>query len=116
MNQDNFPILQKSSEMNNNPQVFPRKCVVSGVGMNAGYLVYDCETVATEADLIKFLRSSEPDVWRDLSDDFVLRDAYENEEYFYTEWEELDDLDELYLADGTPCNVLGIPTEESAQK
>ncbi len=107
---------EESTEIKNKPEVFPRKCVVSGVGMNAGYIVYDSDTVATESDLIKFLRRCDPETWHDCSDDFVLREAYETEEYFYTEWEELDDLDELYLADGTPCNVLGIPTVETAQK
>jgi hypothetical protein len=58
----------------------------TGKGINEGYVVGDGEMYfETEKALIKYLRENEEDS-KDLSDDFILKDGYDNEMYYYTEW------------------------------
>ena len=45
-----------------------------------------------EDDLVDYMRKQDPDMWEDVSDDFLLRDGYENEDYYYTEWTDIDDM------------------------
>lgn len=81
---------------------FARKCSVTGKGMNDGYVFNDGEMYFyNESDLIVFLRGREDN--NDLSDDFLLKEAYDNEEYYYTEWDEVDE-DEWYDAEGNEFN------------
>jgi hypothetical protein len=81
---------------------FARKCSVTGQGMNDGYVFNDGEMYfKNEEDLIVFLRSREDN--NDLSDDFLLKEAYDQEEYYYTEWDEIDE-DEWYDAEGNEFN------------
>jgi len=75
------------------PKLFPRRCDECRKGMSQGYVFGDCDTFCdacafdTEADRKAF------------------EDNYDEEgDSYYTEWEELDDL-ENYLADGTPVPV-----------
>jgi len=78
---------------------FARRCDATGKGINEGYVVGDGELYfASKDDLINHLRSRGG--MEDLSDEFILNEAYELEEYYYTEWEEIDD-DEWYDADGS---------------
>lgn len=78
---------------------FARRCDVTGRGINEGYVVNDGELHFSEIkDVINWLRSRGG--MEGLSDEFILDEAYNNEEYYYTEWEELDD-DHHYLEDGT---------------
>ncbi len=70
--------------------------------MNDGYVFNDGEMYFyNESDLVLFLRNREGN--NDLSDDFLLKEAYDQEEYYYTEWNEVDE-DEWYDADGNEFN------------
>ena len=67
---------------------FARICSVTGEGMNDGYVYRDGEMYFKyESDLVAHLRSQDESS-SDLSDEFILSEAYELEEYYYTEWEE----------------------------
>jgi len=67
---------------------YARQCSITGEGMNEGYLVNDDTYVKYEADLIKLIRSWNVDEYNELSDEFILNEAYDNEEYFWTAWED----------------------------
>lgn len=67
---------------------YARQCSITGEGMNEGYLVGDCTCVKYEADLIKLIRSWNVDEYNELSDEFILTESYNNEEYFWTLWED----------------------------
>ena len=78
---------------------FARRCDATGFGIKKGYVVGDGELHFSEIKfVINWLRSRGG--MEGLSDEFILEEAYNNEEYYYTEWEELDD-DHHYLYDGT---------------
>jgi len=69
---------------------FARRCDATGKGINAGYVIGDGELYFSEVEhLIGWLRSRGG--MEGLSDEFILSEAYNEEEYYYTEWEELDD-------------------------
>ena len=72
--------------------LWARKCAVTGEGMSAGYVVFEDVTIRNEDELIDYMRKEDPDMWDDVSDDFLLRDGYENGDYYYTEWTDLDDM------------------------
>ena len=67
---------------------YARQCSITGEGMNQGYLVGDCTPVKYEKDLIALIRSWNVDENNELSDEFILTESYNNEEYFWTEWED----------------------------
>jgi hypothetical protein len=67
---------------------YARKCSITGEGMNEGYLVGDCTPVKYEKDLIALIRSWNVDENNELSDEFILTESYNNEEYFWTVWED----------------------------
>ena len=69
---------------------FARRCDVTGRGMNEGYVVGDGELYfSEEKHLIEWLRSRGG--MDDLSNEFILKEAYELSEYYYTEWDEIDE-------------------------
>ena len=69
---------------------FARRCDATGRGMNEGYVVGDGERYFSEKQhLIDWLRSRGG--MDELSDEFILNESYELEEYYYTEWEEVDE-------------------------
>lgn len=77
---------------------FARRCDATGRGMNEGYVVNDGELYfSNEEHLINWIRSRGG--MEGLSNEFILDEAYNLEEYYYTEWEELDD-DIFYDEDG----------------
>ena len=77
---------------------FARRCDATGRGMNEGYVVNDGELYfSNEEHLINWIRGRGG--MEGLSDEFILNEAYNEEEYYYTEWEELDD-DIFYDEDG----------------
>jgi hypothetical protein len=89
---------------------FARKNSVTGKGMNEGYVFNDGEKYfETEKELITFLRSRE-EVLSELTNEFILKESYDLEEYYYTTWEE----DENYYdEDGneyTNCHDCGEET------
>jgi hypothetical protein len=77
---------------------YARKCDATGRGMNEGFVVGDGELYFSEEQhLIDWLRSLGG--MEGLSDEFILKESYEQDEYYYTEWEEHDD-DMYYDEDG----------------
>ena len=67
---------------------YARRCDITGEGMNEGYIVDEgMMHVKYEKDLIALIRSWGVDENNELSDDFILSESYENEEYYWTEWE-----------------------------
>jgi hypothetical protein len=67
---------------------FARQCSATGEGMNNGYVYRDGEMYFKyEPDLIAHLRSLD-EYSSNLSDEFILNEAYNFEEYYYTEWED----------------------------
>ena len=84
-----------------------RKDSATGKGMNEGYCCNDGEAYfENETDLIKWLRDRNVDEYNELSDEFLLKEAYECEEYYYTEWD-IEDSDYYYeeQADGTLIEI-----------
>tara|TARA_R100000781_G_scaffold99051_1_gene62668 strand:+ start:81 stop:359 length:279 start_codon:yes stop_codon:yes gene_type:complete len=69
-------------------RLWARQCSITGEGMNEGYLVNDDTCVKYESDLIALIRSWNVDEHNELSDDFILTESYNNEEYFWTAWED----------------------------
>lgn len=71
---------------------FARKCSATSVGMNEGYVVNDGdEYFANKSDLVKWLRDRNVDEYNELSDEFLLNEAYSLEEYYWTEWYDEED-------------------------
>jgi hypothetical protein len=73
---------------------FARKCSVTGEGMNEGFVIGDGDFyIKYEKDLITFLRDNNefPRENESLSDDFIMDEAYNLGEYYYTEWEDEND-------------------------
>lgn len=71
---------------------FARKCSATSVGMNEGYVVNDGEEYfANESDLVKWLRDRNVDEYNELSDEFLLKEAYDLEEYYWTGRDDEDD-------------------------
>jgi len=67
---------------------YARRCDITGEGMNEGYIVDEgMMHVKYEKDLIALIRSWGVDENSELSDDFILSESYENEEYYWTEWD-----------------------------
>lgn len=74
---------------------FPRRCDATGVGMHVGFVVYDGEHhFSEEKYLIEFLRANGYDDPH-MSDAMLLEDAFNNDDYYHTEWD-IDDCDEWY--------------------
>ena len=71
---------------------FARKCDVTGRGMNEGYCFGDGEMYA--CDETSALLIAKEYGYNNLDD------AYDNDAYYYTEWDEIDD-DEWYDEDGS---------------
>lgn len=79
---------------------FARKCSATGKGINEGYCVNDGDFYfSEESQLVKWLRDRDVDGTNELSDEFILKEAYQLEEYYYTEWD-AEDEDEWYDEDG----------------
>ena len=76
---------------------FARRCDATGRGINEGYVVGDGDLYFSEEKyLIEHLRSRG---WMDGLDEFILKEAYLSDEYYYTEWDEVDE-DDWYDEDG----------------
>jgi hypothetical protein len=89
------------------PRKWARVDTATGKGMNEGFCVQDGEAYfESETDLIKYLREQNVDGNKELSDDFILAEAYQLEEYYYTEWD-IEDSDYYYeeQADGTLIEI-----------
>jgi hypothetical protein len=89
------------------PRKWARVDTATGKGMNEGFCVQDGEAYfESETDLIKYLREQNVDGNKELSDDFILAEAYQLEEYYYTEWN-IEDSDYYYeeQLDGTLIEI-----------
>jgi hypothetical protein len=89
------------------PRKWARIDTATGKGMNEGFCVNDGDAYfENETDLIKYLREQNVDGNKELSDDFILAEAYQLEEYYYTEWD-VEDSDYYYeeQADGTLIEI-----------
>jgi hypothetical protein len=77
---------------------FARIDTATGRGMNEGYCVNDgVAYFENESDLIAYLRNEcNVDENNELSDEFILNEAYNVETYYYTEWD-ADDEDTYYI-------------------
>jgi hypothetical protein len=49
------------------------------------------EYFANKSDLVKWLRDRNVDEYNELSDEFLLEEAYSLEEYYWTEWYDEED-------------------------
>ena len=84
-----------------NSKKYARKCSLTGNGMNSGYVVREGEMyIKDEENLIALLRKVEKESNKEydkdiaegrLTDDFLLKDYYEAEYYYHTEWEDKND-------------------------
>ena len=71
---------------------FARKCSFLGKGMNAGYVFRNGEMYfKREKDLLDHLRGLGDANYNDATDEFILNEAYNVGDYYYTEWEDEDD-------------------------
>jgi len=67
---------------------YARQCDITGEGMNDGYVVGDGEMhIKYEKDLIALIRSWGVDENNELSDDFILNESWQHEEWYWTQWE-----------------------------
>ena len=83
---------------------FARKCSATGKGMNEGYCVNDGDLYFSEEQhLVKWLRDRNVDETSELSDEYILNEAYQLDEYYWTEWD-AEDEDEWYDNDGNEFN------------
>jgi hypothetical protein len=77
---------------------FARKCSATNVGMNEGYVVNDGdEYFANKSDLVKWLRDRNVDEYNELSDEFLLKEAFELDEFYWTEWDDEDDYEYVMI-------------------
>tara|TARA_R100000664_G_C2741847_1_gene130187 strand:+ start:309 stop:593 length:285 start_codon:yes stop_codon:yes gene_type:complete len=80
-------------------KLWARVCDITGEGMNEGYVLEDGTCIIKyEKDLIKELREMGDEEYNNASDEFILKEAYENEVYYWTEWECPSDI--TYMEDG----------------
>lgn len=79
---------------------FARACDITNEGMNEGYCIGDgFMYIKYEKDFVQHLKDIKFSD-EELTDEELVELAYEEDYYYWTEWEELDD-DYHYLADGT---------------
>lgn len=91
----------------NTKKLWARVDSATGKGMNEGFCVNDGEFYfENKEDLIKWLRDRNVDEYNELSDEFLLDEAYAEEEYYYTEWD-IEDSDYYYeeQPDGTLIEI-----------
>ncbi len=90
---------------------YARRCDATGCGMNEGYVVGDGELYFSEEQhLIKWLKGvAEQESLNFESDKLMLNHYYDEELYYYTEWEEIDD-DVYYDEDGNQYEFKNLET------
>jgi hypothetical protein len=94
----NVPIKQSANESNPNLnyeyyELYPRRCDVTGEGMDSGYCVFNGEYYFKyQEDMIKWFRENVNNISdADLSDNEILEKYYEDGLYYWTEWQELNE-------------------------
>ena len=79
---------------------YARKCSITNEGMNKGYVWCDgMYYLKYEKDLIAHIRKQGDSTFNEASDEYLLTESYNAEDYYYTEWDEIDG-DYYYTADG----------------
>lgn len=82
---------------------YARKCSATGRGMSYGYVVMDGEHhFSDDKYLIEWLRGRGDA--NDLTDEYLLTESFQLGEWYYTEWQEVDD-DSWYDADGNEYHM-----------
>ena len=78
--------------------VYPRTCSASGEGVYEGYLCEDGTIFKYEKDLIHWIKSRRNYVDSfEPSDEFLLDESHQLEEYFWTTWsDDVDNHDDVY--------------------
>jgi len=94
--------------MSENKTVYPRTCSATGEGLHEGYLCHDGTIFKYERDLLEWIRLDNHGVIG-LSDEFILKEAYDQEEYLWTEWYDEDIYEDIN--DIHPVDVKEIPVE-----
>jgi hypothetical protein len=70
------------------PRKWARVDTKTGKGMNEGYCLGDGEAYfENEADLVEYIRGYMKDAGEGLTDEFILAEAFDTEEYYFTEWD-----------------------------
>jgi len=96
--------------MSENKTVYPRTCSATGEGLHEGYLCHDGTIFKYEKNLVNWIKSRQHNhLDEKLSDEFILKEAYDQEEYLWTEWYD----DDIYedINDIHPVDVKEIPVE-----
>jgi hypothetical protein len=85
---------------------YARRCDITGRGMNEGYVVGAGDLLFSEKKhLVNWLKSvAKEENLNFESDKLMLKHYYEEELYYYTEWDEVDE-DEWYDADGNAIEI-----------
>lgn len=77
-------------------QIYARQCDATGEGMNEGYCFGDgCYYAKYEADALKYAQQLGYD---------TLEDAYKDDAYYWTEWEDVDDF-QYEMIDGVLVEI-----------
>ena len=82
---------------NTKEKLWSRQCDITGEGMNEGYLVDEHTYIKYEKDLIKYIRSRGDKEFNKATDEYILKESYEADEHYWTEWE--DEKDYQYIED-----------------
>lgn len=86
--------------------LYPRVCSITNEGMNKGFVYHDGDLYFKyEKDLISHIRSLGNEEFNNVSDEFILKESYEAGEYYWTEWEDLSEENELYDEEGNIIQV-----------
>lgn len=89
---------------------YARRCDATGRGMNEGYVFGHHLYFSTKEALLNHLRGldwvdADGDSSQDLTDDDDILEFFYNEDaYYYTEWEEVDE-DEYFDAEGNTIKI-----------
>lgn len=102
----------KTKKKNSNSKKYARRCDITGKGINDGYCYGDGEMYFSEKKyLVKYLREMNAGLENNLTDKDILTEAYENEEYYYTTWEEIEEGENYFDAEGNEYTAEGKKVE-----
>ena len=73
-------------------KLYARLCTKTGTGFNSGFVCADGTSFKDESDLIEDLRKAAPARTKGKTDKEVLTESYNLEEYYFTEFECIEDM------------------------
>ncbi len=76
---------------------YARKCDITGEGMNEGYVYMESTHIKYKKDLIAKIRAGGDKTFNDASDEFIYDEAYNLEEFYWTQWEDVDDYEYIEI-------------------